>query len=67
MNQNSGVHGRYLRNNNLFIESNAHDYKNKIIQQAAITWNELGNDIKSIRSRNKIKEFVTNNVIANYT
>ena len=50
------VHNRNLRNH-LDIQTTAegHRKRNKILEQSAITWNSLDNNLKSIINRNKFK------------
>ena len=63
----AGVHRRNLRNNlNFHVDINAYQKLNKIVEQSTIVWNDLENQLKSIKNRNKFKESVSIKFLDSY-
>jgi len=59
---------RQLRNNLDFRTTALHySYQNKVAENASVHWNELPQNLKSIKCRNKFKENVQKFIIESYT
>ena len=61
------THSRTLRNNmNVITNTLFYNNKNRVIEEACVIWNELNNDLKSVKNRKKFKENVENDFLKQY-
>lgn len=64
---NRDIHNRNLRNtHNIAVSQYTHKPKNKIIEQATVVWNDLSQNTKEIKNREKFKYEIESTILNNY-
>lgn len=64
--QNDNYNVQLRNRNNLRVTANSYRKHNKIIENAAIAWNDIPNTLKEVRKRKEIKLALKDYFIANY-